>query len=125
MKSFVCIVETSEMLGLMMSRDSQSKKYLIQGFESLKDGLRYFEDGYNRNHSRSYEASMSDCINWIFFHPSIVSLDMEEIKALLTTDQALVTCRNVAGSMTLLALKPEAKAVWDSGLKPQLISEDK
>jgi hypothetical protein len=66
---------------------------------------------------------MSACINAISFRPSILKLSIEEIKQHLDGDAHAVTIRNVSGSMTLLPLK-DVDQLWESGRKPQLISED-
>ena len=119
---YVCLVQADGITGLMLTKTPEGP-YNIHGFESMGDGLRYFEDSYNRAHGRSYEASMSACINAISFRPSILKLSIEEIKQHLDGDAHAVTIRNVSGSMTLLPLK-DVDQLWESGRKPQLISED-
>jgi len=53
------------------------------------------------------------------------SLSTQESKVVLalTGDAHAVTIRIVSGSMTLLPLK-DVDQLWESGRKPQLISED-
>lgn len=116
---YVCLVQADGVTGLMLTKTPEGP-YNIQGFESMGAGLRYFEDAYNRAHSRSYEASMSACINAISFRPSILKLSLEEIKQHLDGEGSAVHIRNVSGSMTILPLK-DADQLWESGEKPQLI----
>jgi len=118
-KQPMCLVKTGGLIGLMMTR--AEGKYLIHGFESETDGIRYFEDAYNRNHSRSYEASMSACLNRIFFQPSIVRLSIDEVRPIIEGD-GVVTAINTSGGMVLLPLlKKQAETLWNSGVKPRLI----
>jgi len=120
--AYVCLVQTGDMTGLMMTKTPEGP-YNIQGFESLGDGLRYFEDAYNRAHGRSYEASMSACINAISFRPSILRLSIDTIKEHLAEGTGVITVRNVSGSMSLLPLV-DAEQLWESGEKPKLISDE-
>jgi|ERR1700739_29243 len=123
--AYVCIVQTSEVTGVLLTltgKTEESKTYMIQGFETLKEGLRYFEDSYNRAHGRGYEASMSACINGIFFRPSILKLSIPDLKKHLEEGVKPVTVRNISGSMTLLPMV-DATALWESGSKPRLISD--
>jgi hypothetical protein len=102
-----CIIKADKHIGLMMVRSQDVGVWNVQGFHSESEGLRYFESSYNRNHGRSYEASMSALLNGITFQPSIVSLPLED----------------VSGSMNLVMLKPEADKLWQQGKKPSLISQ--
>ena len=61
-----------------MLTEPEPKQCCILGFESEKKACAYFTDGYNRNHDRGYEPSMSACINFIQFTPAIVSFDSIE-----------------------------------------------
>jgi hypothetical protein len=117
---YICLVQAENITGVMMTKTPEGP-YNIQGFTSLQEGLRYFEDSYNRAHGRSYEASMSACINAISFRPSILQMSIEEIKAKLADGAKVVQIRNVSGSMVLLPLA-DAEQLWESGAKPQLIS---
>lgn len=119
--AFVCIVKAGGTIGVMMT--VENKVASIHGFHSRLDGLRYFEDGYNSNHARSYEASMSACINGISFRPSVLKLSLDEISA-LAPELRIVKVRNNSGSMTLLPLDPaKAEVLWESGDKPKLIGQ--
>lgn len=116
---YVCIVKAGDVSGVMLLKDETG--YNVHGFKSEAEGLRYFEDSYNRAHSRGYEASMSACINSITFQPSIVPLSLEEITA-NASEMKAVTVHNVSGRMTLLPLVAEAAdRFWESGSKPRLI----
>jgi hypothetical protein len=115
-----CIIKAD--IGLMMVRSQDVGVWNVQGFHSESEGLRYFESSYNRNHGRSYEASMSALLNGITFQPSIVSLPLEDIEPLFI-EKRVTTVRNVSGSMNLVMLKPEADKLWQQGKKPSLISQ--
>lgn len=114
-----CIVKTGDHIGLLLVKDEGL--WQVQGFKSEMDGIRYFEDSYNRFHRRGYEASMSALINSITFQPSIVQTPLEEIEPYMIEKRA-TTVRNVSGSMTIILLKPEAEKLWAQGAKPNLIS---
>lgn len=119
--AYVCIVKTSQAIGLMMT--VENRVATIHGFHTPMEGLRYFEDGYNSNHGRSYEASMSACINGITFRPSILKLSLDEIRALAPA-MSVVKVRNSSGGMVILPLDAEkAEALWETGSKPKLIGE--
>lgn len=114
---FVCIVKTHEVIGLMLFQDGDG--WTIRGFDSLGDGLRFFEAAYNANHFRGYEASMSALINGITFQPSIVKLTLAEIEPLVQ-DRVRTTVRNASGVVHLLPLVPEAATLWETGSRPKL-----
>jgi len=118
--AYVCLVQAQGITGLMLTKAHGQQRYSIHGFETLAEGLHYFEDSYNRAHRRSYEASMSACINAISFRPSILRLSIEEIQQYLEGEPRGVHVRNVSGGMMLLPLK-DAEQLWESGVKPGLI----
>lgn len=92
--------------------------------ESQLEAVRGVEDSYNRNHSRSYEASMSACVHAISFRPTIVQLpdDIEEIKKFLV-DGCLSRINNVSGTYYGRKLKPEiAETLLKTAVEPRLIS---
>lgn len=116
--AWVCVVESGEKFGLLAIQDDGS--WVVQGFESETDGLRYFEEAYERAHARGYESSMSACINWLVFQPSILRMSLEQIRD-LAAGPRIHNWSSVAGSMRVIPLKPEAEPLWESGAKPKLI----
>ncbi len=120
MKDFCCIVKTSEGHFLKAVCEGAGP-WNIAGWKSETDGIRFFEDAYARFHRRGHEASMSAAINNITFQPSIVALDIEEIKILIG-EMRVVNVRNCSGSMDLIPLKEEqAKSFWEAGAKPRMV----
>lgn len=124
----VCIVEMSgennkPIFGLLMSLPKGEDTYSIRGFKSEQDGLEYFESAYRRAHQRSYEGSMSACINAIFFRPSIVQLSIPEIHTLIE-EQKVVRAHHTSGMIDYVPLIAEkAEPIWEKGSKPALYRE--
>lgn len=104
----------------------------IAGWKTEEEALKYFEDTYNRKHRSGYEASMSVCINWLSFHPSIIKTNADtqgDLKRLVgpppDDGYRKVTVHNIAGSITGVECKGENIAnEWEHGTKPRLISEE-
>ena len=123
-KAIVALIETNSGVFLMMTDprfEKKSKKSEIQGFESIQEGVAFFERAYNAAHQGSYESSMSACINNIFFRPSIVEFNnVEEIVPFLAEPVQLMTLTCVAGRLYGLKFK-DAKNLWEKGTKPELI----
>ncbi|MFF2532286.1 hypothetical protein ACFVS2_25590 [Brevibacillus sp. NPDC058079] len=115
--------EADNKIFLMTTSDN-----VVQAFETVQKGLNYFEDGYNRNHSRGYEASISACINNMSFSPSVHEWEHEDIAPLI--EMGVVDMNsfrgyrlsNTSGSMNGALLTGEqAKEFHDRGVKPRLI----
>ncbi len=121
--NFCCIVESENKYGLLAAPPKQGGNWTISGFKSIQQGLDYWETQYKRAHQRSYEASMSACIFFIFFRPSIVKLTLTEIAALIE-DKVIQNWWMVAGGVDVIPLKQTAKTVWKAGQKPTLIKEE-
>ena len=125
MKNFyVILIEVSNGL-FLLTRD---RKMDIHAFKTEKEALEHFEDGYNDCHKRGYESSMSACINNITFRPSVIEIPTpNEIEYLQNNvvgkEPHGFTIRNVSGMMYGLSTIPEAKKLWENGVKPKLISE--
>jgi hypothetical protein len=98
----------------------------LLGFESLDNGLLYYENAYNRKHRRSYEGSMSACLNYMFCQASIVKApDMEEIRRLVGDKPKPYNLHHISGSMIGLKLPDEyGKRLWEAGEKPKLIDRE-
>lgn len=109
---------------LYIAAGSQPPNAII-AFETIEKGLDYFEDGYNRFHNRGYESSMSACVNFIQFTPSIVEFkDLEEIKNNIAAEEPrLVVVSSISGRMTGITTKKEAISYYEKGAVPSLISK--
>ena len=118
---FVSLLKTSEGFFLVLTQDRN-----IRVFESRGDGLRYYEDSYTRAHRRNYEGSMSACVNWMQFQPSIVEVEepvLENIAAkILDPALSVVALNSASGHYVVACTRPEAEQLWDEGVKPRLIS---
>ena len=90
------------------------------GFLDVADGLRYFEGSYKQAvHGGSVQQSTSAVIHMMQFNPSVVALtNMEDLEKLVTLPAHVMRLNSVAGSLTGIECKPEAKKVWESGQKP-------
>jgi len=125
MKNWIALVKTAKGIFIVLDDSNEA----ILGFVDQADGLRYYEDAYHRAHGRSYEGSMSACINWMAYQPSIVELTDEEISGLLERDEEGHTyaCSlwHTSGGMTGVKCNDSAEAVWERGAKPKLWDEDR
>ena len=112
---FACLIKTSQGIYWLATKDPIS----VTGFTSKKQGLQYFEDAYGAAHERGYEASMSACINWIFFQPSIIGFEkQEDMLPFYEGHPSKLSC--VAGFITALTGKGDLQKLWDEGTKPDL-----
>ena len=96
----------------------------IAAFKTLQKGSEYFTDGYKSNHRRGYEASMSACINYISFTPSVIATTLDKIKLLVgEPPYHPVTIGNVSGRMYGLECVnvPDTEKIFEAGFKPALI----
>lgn len=125
MKYAVCVIRSSGRFGLMIQKDPKNPTvWDIRGFKSAPEAIAYFEEGYNQAHRRDYSWSMSACLNYIFFEPSIVMMDEADLQTLKYEDMRPARLGNMAGSVDLIMLTKECgEALWNSGEKPNLISE--
>lgn len=112
------IVEVDKKFILMTDKDG-----VVSGFESERQGCESFERAYDRGHSRGYEGSMSACLHFVFYQPSIVYFaNTEAVKKILKEPIVLISSWSAAGSMYGLQCKvKETKAIWNKGTKPKLI----
>lgn len=124
MKNFyVSLIKVEDKVYLMLNRNKQ-----IHGFKTEKEGLSFFEDGYNNCHKRSYESSMSACVNGMFFQPSIIKVEgLDDIRSFITDNEKdginVKQISNISGSfIVILADTDLGKKKWEEGRKPKLIS---
>lgn len=119
------LVRTTEPEAYTLLTDRQG---FLTGFHTLADGLHYYEGAYNRKHAQSFEGSMSACFNAMTFQPSVFAVtSLDDLKDLPVRDEdgamKLVSMRNVSGGIWGIPCHVEkAKAVWEKGEKPRLIS---
>lgn len=124
-KVVIALIDTSERIGIMACREGN--KVNIMGFKDEEEALSYFSTGYNNNHARGYEASMSATLNYIQFTPSIVEFEnFEELLDTLFKDVETYeseSIRNISGSMHLVKIPDQeiAKKYWSEGKNPRLI----
>lgn len=107
---------------MIVMTDSDGK---VAGFTSLTEGLRHFESAYGSGHRRGYESSMSACMSFILFTPSIVKFsDVEDLKKILQEPLKLVTCSSVAGRVDgiICSEHSDAEDKYKSGTTPDLLA---
>jgi hypothetical protein len=100
----------------------------VQGFDTVNEAINHFEVGYNNNHARGYEASMSACLNFIQFSPSIHEWEHENLTPLV--DEGVIELDNfrgyslssVSGRMLgAICTGENALTFHESGITPKLI----
>ncbi len=119
---FILLVEVNDAFYILSDDDGT-----VCGYDTEKAALDMVEGGYNSSHRRGYEASMSACVNWLFFKPKVVSTTGTDdllARFFLTPQCTAVRLGSVAGSMTGLLCDRDVKAIWDAGVAPRLISEE-
>lgn len=117
---YVSLVKTDSNLLLLCDREGN-----VTAFPTETEGIRYYEDSYRRFHLRSHESSMSACLNWMTYRPSILPVaDTADIMKRLVGAVPFrrVTCHHVSGSMEGIVCAAEnADKEWEAGTKPRLI----
>ena len=102
------------------------KQGVISAFTTLDNGLKYFENSYNRAHDRGYESSMSACMNFMAYSPSIVMIESEEKFLSLFDNQKtaqFVHMSYIAGHMDCAIINQEiGESLFNSGRVPSLIT---
>lgn len=126
MSVYVCIIQHGNPQEyLLMAEGSQ-----VVAWQDLETGLEYFEAGYRHAHERSHQSSMSACIHWLCFHPSIVVMhDLEDIKDRIIGEPdpkeggyPRVKVFSVAGIMEGFKCQgKDAAKLWEQGVKPSLM----
>lgn len=119
-KPWVCIIRTTNDSCYLLMTVKEDKKMGVTAFESQVEGIRSFEKTYYEYRERGGTWVGSISLNALCYQPSIVSLTLEEAKALFS-ESVVMHVRNVAGSFYGVPLKPEAKAIWEAGEKPMAI----
>lgn len=124
MKTYVAVMKTIEGYFLMLNRGKDNVRSIL-GWKDIRSALNYFEDGYNENHRRGYEPSMSACINFITFKPRILEFnglqDMID-KLKLVAGEKVMTLRSISGNYEVMRLDSIlAEPLYDQGVTPKLI----
>jgi hypothetical protein len=121
-------VKSQAGLHLQLNDDGKT----IAAWPTTEKALAFYEQGYARKHMQSYEGSMSACINWMQFQPSVVTLSLEEVRPLVDWKKDEKTgklCAQVqrvsglSGGFDGITLLSSAEAVWEAGAKPKLVPE--
>jgi hypothetical protein len=117
---YIVLINTGKAIFIMATDDNY-----IHAFKTQKEALNYFEDGYQTCHKRSYESSMSACINYIGFRPRVIFIpNLDFVKNHIGEKvPRLMNLRSVAGFMKGITTCPEAKKYWEKGIEPRLIKE--
>ena len=94
------------------------------GFKTLEEGLNRYTNAYQRHHMRSYEGSMSACINSIQFQRKLVLFkSMDAVKAVLNKPPyRLTSFSGVSGSAYGIYVREDkVKALEARGKTPALV----
>jgi len=122
---YVALVKFDGHIGAMCDRDNST----VAAFKTKKEGEGVFESGYNAGHTRSYEGSMSACMNFIQFQPKVIKVkDGVELQTILGVGPYhRLDCRAISGFMSMIVAKkpnPDLEKIFETGSTPRLISED-
>lgn len=119
-EAYICLVDCKNAILLLGGKGG------VRGFTTEKEAIDYWENGYNAAHNRGYTWSMSACMNFIFFNPSIVKAPpIEELKTWLVDCHSIYSASGVMGGVEgFKCKKAVVQPIWKAGKKPRLISED-
>ena len=116
---YISVVKCNEKYYIAMGRESG----VVNAYLTQEDGLKSYEKTYNEWHNRSHEASMSACLNYMYFQPSVVFVSgIQEIMK-IASPPAIYDLHHVSGHMVGLLI-PDSKVgeeYWNRGKKPQLV----
>ena len=110
------------------------KNYLMCGdpgcataFKTKREAIDYFEKPWQEAHSRSYERSMSACLNMIAYNPCIVRINSEAMFDALfenRDDTIYMKLSSASGNMNAVVIKQDvAESMREHGSSPKLIDE--
>lgn len=121
-KFYMALIDTSGGIFIYCDDDHHICAAKTEG-----EAIEWFEKTYKRKHQQSFEGSMSACINWMQFQPSIVHMSLSDIKKDLIDESKVepVSMNSVSGFMKgiKVTFTKNGKKYWDKGTKPQLIRE--
>lgn len=95
----------------------------INARRTIREKVAELEEMYENKHRQSYVGSMSACVAYIQFQPSVVRLSPEDIiKAIPKKMAVMVSGENMG--FTAVQLDPvEGALLWERGVKPKLIGD--
>src|SRR3990167_4991100 len=110
-KYYMALIEADNKIWLMLTEGNA-----IRAFKTQPEALAHFEDAYQGAHARGYEASMSACINYIHFQPSIIHASLEDVKRdIIAEDAHAFSLRSVAGGIDAVNTQPKAREWFENG----------
>jgi hypothetical protein len=117
---FVALIKMKQEIILLC--DDQTK---IQIFSSKPDGIKAFEQAYNRAHHSEHEYIIAACLHLAIFQPSILHLrtGKADVEALLDAKQKL-TCNRYSFEAGVFYGVPldriKGLVAWNAGEKPRV-----
>jgi predicted ATPase len=119
---YIALILAEEKVYILATND-----FNVLAFTSLEKAISYFEDSYNCNHNRGYEASMSACLNFITYQPSVIKVEnIEDIKnSVAAVEPKCVQLSHVSGFIKCITTRDKAIELWNKGKKPSLIKKVK
>lgn len=112
----------------MIRSEEDRKKWEVLGFKSEQQGMDYYQKGYDKKHLGSYESSMSACVHFLFFHPSIIRVaeGIKGLQKLVGKNPGLKNYSHISGFYTGIPIDEKiAVTLWDRGRKPSLFDQDR
>lgn len=117
-KIYISIIKSNDNYYIKLNRSSA-----VEAFKTETEGVRFFEDGYNRHIQSGAEGAASACLNNMFFSPSIVCVEgLKEIKKIVGDHPKPYSLSHVSGYMVALMI-PDiniGEDYWNKGVKPRL-----
>ena len=122
------LLKYDEIYALMVFSNGEWYFYMnedgtFRGDVEILDLIHPIEEAYMSCHTRSYEGSMSACINFITFRYKVIKIKEEDLKDLIF-DTNIYKGHNISGRFTGVKLKPEMYHIMEKGAEPKLIVYD-
>ena len=118
---FATLVKTSDGIFLVCNGGDAS----VQADESEAALVRMWESMYHQAHGRGFERSMSACVHFLFFQPSVIQFeDTDDLLSFIENEDGKVmpySLSSVAGSLSGFKCTEAGEARWESGTKPTLL----
>lgn len=114
--TYIALIKKDSDTYIMLNKDNS-----VTGFSSLRKGLDFFENGYNSNHRRGYEASMSAALHHITFQPRIVEIEDNKLMEYVGENPSLYQLSHVSGFYKGVKLLPKFNSMYKNGVAPKLI----
>lgn len=101
-----------------------SERGEVSASRTIKSLVKDIEDMYMQKHMQSHVGSMSACLAYVQFQPSVLRLKLEDLVKMVPVKRPYEVRGENFGFIGLKLDDVEGAIAWDRGVKPQLIQGD-